>query len=56
MFNAGREGLIEWLGFHAYLEDILDINLSGNYLLLLIIIIIHYPPLGLKWNSSSINV
>lgn len=29
MFSSGREGLMEWLGFHAYLEDLLD--LSGEY-------------------------
>jgi len=30
MFSAGRDGLMEWLGFHAYLEDLLDLNPSGT--------------------------
>ena len=31
MFGAGRDGFMEWLGFHAFLEDVLGDNLDGNF-------------------------
>ena len=29
MFGAGRDGFMEWLGFHAFLEDVLGDSIEG---------------------------